>query len=243
MKAIVLAAGRGSRLKALTDNLPKTLVRFNGRPLLEHTLNSLRQGGVSEIGIVAGYRKEMLEEHADTLFVNQEWASSGIFHSLSQAKTWLQNEHCLVSYSDIFYPSELVADMIAASGDIVVAYDPHAVALWQRRFSDPLADLERFLIDEDRQIRMIGGRPSSLDEVAGQYMGLIRVSPKGWQSLSAQQCMLTDPVASMNTDMTSLLSKTLQAGIPLNGVPTSGPWGEIDTPSDIEVYEALYPDL
>ncbi|KWE70594.1 hypothetical protein WL77_12425 [Burkholderia ubonensis] len=243
MKAIVLAAGRGSRLKGLTENLPKTLVPFNRRPLLEHTLQSLREGGAGEIGIVGGYRRELLARYTDTLFVNDEWEASGIFHSLSRASSWLENETCLISYSDIFYPSELVADVIAADGDIVVAYDPNAVALWQRRFSDALADLERFQLDERRHIRIIGGQPLTLQEVQGQYMGLIRVTPKGWRELLRQQRSVADPVLRMNVDMTSLLQQTLEAGTSLCAIPTKGPWGEIDCPSDIDVYQTLYPHL
>ena len=148
MKAVILAAGRGSRLQALTDERPKALVPFNGVPLLQRAIETLRRCDVSEVGIVAGYRSEMLAPFADTLFHNHRWHSSGIFSSLNCASDWLSAEPCLVSYGDIFYDSTLVSELINHPADIVLGYDPAAVRLWQQRFNDPLPDLENFrLVD------------------------------------------------------------------------------------------------
>ena len=60
MKAIILAAGRGSRMKKLTNDKPKCLVKLHGKPLLEWQLESMRKSGISEIAIVTGYKHEML---------------------------------------------------------------------------------------------------------------------------------------------------------------------------------------
>lgn len=242
MKAILLAAGRGSRLKSLTDNRPKSLVAFNGESLLPRAIRSLRGGGATEIGIVAGYLAETLQPYADQLFMNRDWSSTGIFHSLSQAAPWLERHTCLVSYSDIFYSPELVAAMVAAEGDIVVAYDPDAVKLWQQRFDDPLGDLERFVLDQHGHIREIGGRAQSLGDIQGQYMGLLKLSPRGWQIIKDLREALA-PEARDNIDMTSLLARAIAAGHHLKAVPSAQPWGEIDCPSDIELYERIYPGL
>ena len=60
MKANILAAGRGSRMKHLTDERPKCLIEFNGKPLLEWQLEAIRAAGIDEIGIITGYKREML---------------------------------------------------------------------------------------------------------------------------------------------------------------------------------------
>ena len=60
MKAIILAAGRGSRMKNMTDERPKCLVELGGKPLLEYQLTALRQAGINEIAVVTGYRRELL---------------------------------------------------------------------------------------------------------------------------------------------------------------------------------------
>lgn len=241
MKAIILAAGRGSRLQTLTADRPKALVPFNGIPLLERALSSLRRGGAEEVGIVAGYRSDMLAAHTDTLFSNRHWASSGIFSSLKCASEWLSTQPCLVSYGDIFYDSALVEALIAHPADIAIGYDPAAVELWRKRSDEPLADLENFRF-ADGWVQTLGGPADCLEAIQGQYMGLLKVTPAGWGALNAQ--LQQRPAEERDhADMTSLLGELVSRGYPLACVATHAPWGEIDCPSDVALYERLYPQL
>lgn len=241
MKTIVLAAGRGSRLGSLTDDKPKALVRLNGVPLIRRCTDSLRAGGASSVGIVAGYKREMLATYADRVFANEQWDRTGIFQSLICADEWLREEACIVSYGDIFYDANLVTDLIHCNADVSIAYDPNAVALWSQRFERPLDDLERFTIDHGR-ITSIGGRARSLDDVQGQYMGLFKLTPVGWQQLLRMRETLA-PSARSGVDMTSLFAALIQADFPIVGVPTAAAWGEIDCPSDVALYERIYPAI
>ena len=241
MKAIVLAAGRGSRLGPLTDEKPKALVPLNGEPLIARTVHTLRAGGIEQVGLVCGYRAEMLEPFADRVFPNPQWATTGIFHSLGCAAEWLESEPCIVSYGDIFYSPRLVRDLAASDEAIDVAYDVNAVALWKQRFENPLDDMERFA-QSDGAITRIGGKATSVDEIEGQYMGLFKLTPQTWRELKQ---LASDVVAPRrdNVDMTSLISLLIQAGRRVGARPTIEPWGEIDCPSDVALYERLYPQL
>nr|WP_314491742.1 phosphocholine cytidylyltransferase family protein [uncultured Pseudomonas sp.] len=241
MKAIILAAGRGSRLQMLTAECPKALVPINGATLLERMIAALRRTEVSEIGIVVGYRGAMLEGFADKSFQNVRWAQTGIMTSLKCADSWLNQEPCIISYSDIFYESSLVSDLIQHPGDIVVGYDPAAVDLWRQRFDEPLADLENFYISNGR-VRVIGKRAKNLERLNGQYMGIFKITPKGWRALN-EQLNLLPPAIRDEIDMTSLLNALINVNFPIAGVATYAPWGEVDCPSDIGLYERIYPEL
>ncbi len=241
MKAIILAAGRGSRLGGLTGERPKALVTFNGVPLVERAIRSLRAGGITEIGIVAGYRSSMLAPYADRLFMNLKWDTTGIFHSLSTACEWLDSQPCLVSYGDIFYSPELVAAMVQKDEDIDVAFDPHAVKLWHQRFDCPLDDMERFVINNGR-VAEVGHPAETLAQIQGQYMGLFKLRPRGWHSLKSRVERLKVSQREQ-VDMTSVFALLIEAGVRIGGTPTTDPWGEIDRPSDVQLYERIYPDL
>lgn len=239
MKAILLAAGRGSRLGSLTDEKPKALVQLNGLPLVRRAVDTLRAGGISQVGIVGGYKAEMLAPFADRMFINAEWNTTGIFQSLRCARDWLDAEPCLVSYGDIFYSPRLVSAMIKSTQEVDLAYDPNAVALWKHRFANPLDDMERFSVAEDR-ITVIGGTAATVQDIEGQYMGLFRLTPRSWQLLlNMREGLPVERRASI--DMTSLFSLLIQSGTAIGGTPTSDPWGEIDCPSDVRLYERLYP--
>ena len=60
MRGIILAAGRGSRMKHLTSERPKCMVKLQGKPLIEWQLEALRAAGIDDIAIVTGYRHELL---------------------------------------------------------------------------------------------------------------------------------------------------------------------------------------
>jgi mannose-1-phosphate guanylyltransferase len=63
MKAIIVAGGRGERLRPLTDKIPKPMVTIGGKPLLEHTIELLKQNGIQEFVLAVRYLPEVIEEY------------------------------------------------------------------------------------------------------------------------------------------------------------------------------------
>jgi choline kinase len=239
VEAVILAAGRGSRLEQLTADRPKPMVAVGGVSLIERAVRSLHDGGVAGVNLVVGYRADALSFLGLPSFVNPDWAETGIFWSLSHAAPLLSNRTTIVSYGDIFFDAADVARLADAPGDIVVAYDPKAVALWSQRFADPFGDLENFVVDERGRCLRIGGRLQRGDRLDGQYTGLFKLTPKGWSDLSATARAL--PVTRQcGVDMTSLLALAIADGIAVEAMPLKGKWGEIDQASDITLFERLY---
>lgn len=238
MKAIILAAGRGSRMKGLTDQKPKCLVELRGKTLLEWQLKALREAGVSEIAVVTGYRRELLAAYGLTEFHNPRWAETNMVTSLTSADEWLKNEPCIVSYSDIFYEASAVKSLMEVGYPLAVTYDPGWLKLWQKRFDDPLVDAETFKLNPDNTLTEIGQKPKSVDEVQGQYMGLLRFTPEGWGEVCRIRESLT-PVERDRMHMTGTLQKVIQAGnVAIHAIPYELPWGEVDSADDLEIYQA-----
>jgi choline kinase len=71
MRASILAAGRGSRMGRLGDERPKCFVELEGKPLIERQIAALSRGGVDQIGVVRGYRAELIEFSGLSYFTNQ----------------------------------------------------------------------------------------------------------------------------------------------------------------------------
>lgn len=243
MRAVILAAGRGSRLGSLTDERPKCLVELRGRPLLERQIEALTSAGIEEIAIVTGYQAGRLAGYSDTRFHNRRWDETNMVRSLGAAAEWLAAGPCLVAYSDIFYSPETVRALAEEdTAPIAIAYDPDWRRLWEARFEDPLSDAESFRLDLERSVTEIGARTSSLDEIEGQYMGLLRFTPQGWRAVEE----LLDGLpaeAGDRLDMTGLLSRLIDRGLKIRAVPCVGPWGEVDQPSDIAHYESMAVEL
>ena len=237
MRALILAAGRGSRLGALTDERPKGLVEVCGRSLIAWQLEALRSAGVEEVAIVRGYLGHAFPFET-TYFENPRWAETSIVASLACAEAWLAAGPTLVSYADIVYSPDAVRRLRYAPGDVAIAYDTRWLALWRQRFEDPLSDAETFRVDAAGVLQEIGRRPASLEEVRGQYMGLLKLTPRGAGKLLARFRAL-DAHDADRLDVTALLDLLVGEGEGIRTVPFDGWWCEVDSSSDLRVAEEI----
>jgi choline kinase len=237
MKAIILAAGRGSRMNELTNERPKCLVELRGKALIDWQLEALREAGIKEIATVTGYKREMLANRGLVEFHNPRWAETNMVSSLACAADWLQTGPCIVSYSDIFYAASAVESLMYSAASLAVTYDPNWLQLWTHRFGNPLLDAETFRLTPEGALAQIGSKPKTVDEVQGQYMGLLRFTPEGWaeivrmrSTLSAEECDLMH--------MTGTLQRVIDAGqVNITAISYIGEWGEIDRADDLSVYQ------
>jgi choline kinase len=235
MKAIILAAGRGSRMKDLTDDRPKCLVEIHGRALLDWQLSALRDAGIDEIAVVTGYRRDMLVHRKFIEFHNSRWAQTNMVSSLECAHEWLEQEQCIVSYSDIFYEASAVRSLMECAADLAITFDPNWLRQWEKRFADPLSDAESFRLAVDGSVAEIGNKPKSLADVQGQYMGLLKFSPTGWNEVQRIRSSLPAD-ARDRMHMTGTLQMVIDNGrVPIQAVTYSGDWGEVDSQEDLEV--------
>jgi len=237
MKAIILAAGRGSRMRHMTDDRPKCLVEFQGRALLDRQIDALRAAGIQDIGIVTGYRREMLAGRGMTEFHNSRWAETNMVTSLTCAQDWLSSEPCIISYSDIFYEPSAISLLLETQSDLAITYDPNWLNIWQRRFADPLSDAETFRLHTDGTLAEIGLKPDSAKVIQGQYMGLLRINPTGWAEIVRICDSLTDSEQDA-MHMTGTLQAIIQARrVSIKAIAYHGSWGEIDSSTDLEAYD------
>jgi choline kinase len=128
MKAIVLCAGRGGRLRPLTDDCPKCLLSFGGRSLLERCLDSLRDVGVGDIILVTGYQRELIERLVAargytgiSYVVNEAFARTNTAVSLNMALKQIDSDVLIIN-GDVLFDRALLTDLIAqrsAQGAVV----------------------------------------------------------------------------------------------------------------------------
>ncbi|WDZ84799.1 phosphocholine cytidylyltransferase family protein [Micromonospora cathayae] len=234
MRGVVLAAGRGSRLGELTARRPKCLVPLAGRPLLDWQRAALTAGGVTELAVVAGYRADLVAAQGLPVFPAPRWERTNMVGSLLAAAPWLRSGPCVVSYGDIVYSAATVRNLLAADGDLAISYDPDWLRLWRLRFADPLDDAETFRRRPDGTLSEIGGTPHSVDEVTGQYLGLLRFTPPAWAAV--ERLLAGLPPRQVDAlDLTSLLQALVDAGERIGTVPCPDAWAEVDDADDLAV--------
>lgn len=237
MRAIILAAGRGSRMKNMTDDRPKCLVELRGKALLEWQMSALHDAGIKEIAIVTGYKRELLASRVPMEFHNARWAETNMVSSLVCAQEWLDAGPCIVSYSDIFYDASAIRSLMHTDAELAITYDPNWRVLWESRFADPLSDAETFMLDTNNNLLEIGQRAKNIEEIQGQYMGLLCFTPVAWQKIKALRAGLDETVKG-KLDMTGMLQRLI-AGyqVKIHALPYIAEWGEVDSAEDLAIYE------
>lgn len=240
MKAIILAAGRGSRMLNRTEDRPKCLVEFHGKSLLTWQRQALNGAGINDIGLITGYRAEMLVDRSTIQFHTPRWNQTNMVRSLMFAAPWLERYPCIISYSDIIYQPLATKALMESPAAIGVLYDINWRAQWQARFENPLDDAETFRISSSGFITEIGGKAHSLDEIEGQYMGLLRTTPDGWKAISAYLSSLSDEVIDA-LSMTALLNQYIQKQGVVSGIPYTGYWAEVDSERDLITQQGRLP--
>lgn len=245
MRAVVLAAGEGTRLRPYSADRPKCLVELAGQSLLAHQLDVLAGAGITDVTVVTGYRGEQIDALGLATVRNPEYDRTNMVTSLMYARSLLDGSaDVLVAYADIVYEPTVVAALVDSPAPFATTIDLDWHRLWSERLTDPLADAETLELDPDGHIVELGRKPRSLADIEGQYMGLIKFSaafaPTAvafWEGLDRDATY--DGKDLPNMYMTSFLQALVDAGHPLQAVPVRGGWLEVDSREDLEGYRRM----
>jgi choline kinase len=236
VQGLILAAGRGSRMGALTRSGPKCLLSVGGATLLERQVAALRSAGAERIGVVGGWQAGALHGRGIEVLHNPDWQTTTMVASLCHAGDWLAADATLVSYGDIAFAPATARRLAACPAPLALAYDRDWHVLWQRRFADWAEDAETFALDGDGNVAEIGGRPRRDERIEGQYIGLMRWTPAAWDAFGGVLGGLQATAAGRRVDMTAalrLLVREQRAAIA--AVPVDGPWFEFDSERDVAI--------
>jgi choline kinase len=226
-----------------TQTKPKCLVKVAGRPLIDWQLAAYHDLGITDIGVVTGYKSQMLEEYPIKKFHNSEWASTNMVYSLLAARDWLESDECIIGYSDLFFLAPGLIPLRDSVSNLSVLFDPNWRQLWEMRFDNPLSDAETFRINDKSLITEIGYKAKTIEEIQGQYMGLIKIAPEAWgRVLNALDNLSLTQVK--NLQMTHLLQLLIEAkSLDVCSIPYFGFWSEVDSQTDLALLNSQLPFL
>lgn len=246
-RALILAAGQGTRLRPLTDDRPKTLVPLLGKTLFERQVDTLRACGVDDIAVATGYRADQLAAYGLPTFFNPAFASTNMVESLFAAREFIAGStgDFLIGYGDIVYHRENLQRVLESDGEIALMIDKGWLDLWTTRQEDPLNDAETLRLTPDNHITELGRKPKTLADIEGQYTGLIKIrADKVADFLAFYDAMdraaPVDGRAFEQMYMTSFLQALIDAGWKVKAALVNHGWLEVDSVEDLTTYERLH---
>lgn len=240
MKLIILAAGQGSRLRPLTDTVPKCMVEMNSKPILSYLIDNINASNISDVTIVSGYRDNVIRNFAPRHFKfihNSKFASTNMLYSLELALTDQEPDDIIVTYSDIVYFTPLVEIFAETSENIQIANVLDWKNVWDMRFEDPNTDLESFKLKGGNLIE-IGKRITGLNSLDGQYAGIFKI-PSHLIATFKQKINSLDVYRKHNWSMTEFFCYLIEEGTQLE-VSDIEKWFEIDDISDLNAAERYF---
>ena len=233
MKAVLLVAGRSTRLYPLTLDKPKCLLEVGGKTLLEHQLDALAAVGIDELVLVTGYLSEMIEAKIDEIrprypfpvkFVfSPDFAKTNNLHSLWAAKDELDGEDFLCLHADVLFHPGILQKAAADPRDIVLVAEPAI-----------LQETMKLQLDGDRVTSV--GKHISMKEADGTFPGIAKFSAAGGQKLFAEMATLLE--TDMNAYFTFAAESLIKKGTEVQASFTGGlPWIEIDIEAELKEAE------
>jgi choline kinase len=247
VRAIIIGAGRGSRLGHNTDLIPKTLVEVMGRPMLDWILEALLSAGFArkDVVFVCGYAEEVVRaRYPELTFVrNTGWANNNILLSLLCAR-----EHFgagfVSTYADIVYDGQIVQKLVASPADIVLGCD----TAWRRRYvgrtEHPETDAEKLRASGSQVLEI--SRTIESESADGEFIGVMKLSPDGARVFCdaferAERAygggMFREGRSFQKAYLLDLLQEMLEAGALMRRENTAGGYMEIDTGQDLAMAE------
>jgi len=238
IKVILLVAGEGKRLRPYTLDKPKCMVEIDGVSLIDRQLAVLKSEGLENIVMIGGYKSEMLERDGIKLRNNPRYFETNMVWTLFCAEDELDGD-VIVSYGDIVYSREVLKALLESKADIAVTIDKEWEGYWRARNEDPLDDAETLKLRENGTIEEIGQPPKSLDEIEGQYMGLMKFSIKGVRKIkdTFHKTIKNGRLQGKgveNSYMTDLLQDVINSNYLVTSIPVHGGWVEVDTVDDLK---------
>jgi len=223
MRAVILAAGLGSRLLPHTESRPKCLLKVGGHTLLEYQIAALRQCGITDIAIVLGYHGDKIRAHLDvpvSFVENPEYASTGSSFSLWLAGSFLRDGFVYVNSDLLFHPTMLRVLLDAPEPDAIVI--DRAVHL--------TGDMQKAEMDGTRILAMSKSMPA--ERAAAEVVGPAKFSPEGARMLIEHLDALV--AAGERTRWAYEAFAEIARQRPFVGVDNPGCfWAEVDTPADL----------
>lgn len=243
MKAIILAAGQGTRLKKYTQDLPKGMLVFAGKTLIERQIEAYREAGVEKIIIVRGFAADKIAYDGVIYYTNEDYAETNMVESLLKAREEFDDD-VIVSYSDIVFEKRLLDGLMAEPSDFALAVDDAWQEYWEKRYGTIDFDTESLSIGKDGAITELGKENPPLEEIDARYIGLLKFTQRGLEYITE----LTDKAKRQIGDkpwqqsgkpirqayMTDLLNAIIESGEKVKAIRFQHGWLEFDTNEDYE---------
>ena len=236
MQAIIMAAGRGSRLGTLTDSIPKAFLEAKGYRLIDYNLALLHENGIDDIKIVTGYKAELYEEMEKkckglSCIYNPFYEHCNVLGSFYVAQEKLEDVDTIYLHADTLCDAGMFREMVQANGDIVMPVDFRPCDSEAMKVSTKAGQVVRV------------GKEIRPGESEGEFIGMAKLSGKAMPAIKAASRKLMRK-GGLESYFEGAIQEVIdQGGCSVPALPTANRfWGEVDFEEDYSYVKEHLPD-
>lgn len=239
MKAVILAAGVGSRIKPLTDNCPKSLLEVGGNTILEMMISNIQDCGINEVVFVLGYLQEQIKDYVGSKFpdlnaqfvTNERYAETNTGFSLMLTKNFIRESTFVKFDADVVFDKEILRKLIECEYANCLCID-----------RDINLDAEEIKVIIDDQSRVLKASKSVRPEDAvGESIGIEKISSSTAKLLFAELEEMMEEEENHQEYYEGAYERLFEKDIPFHALDISGlRWTEIDTKEDFATAEKIF---
>ena len=248
MKAIILAAGEGSRMGKLAQNIPKPLVTVNGKSIIQRQITLFHEKKIDNIIIVTGPTSDKFN-FKNVVYVNDlDHKKHDTLGSLITARDYM-NDEIIITYADQIFDEKIMESINNFSGDIGIAVDLDWEKNYVNRDQHPKSEAENILINGNEILEIRKNiSECKKNEKIGECLGLMKLSRKGskifldkYSELEISHQGKFHNAPSLEKALISdMIQELIDSEINVEPIYVSGKWCEIDTPQDLQIARKLF---
>lgn len=228
MKAIILAAGYGSRMYPLVQDRPKCLLIIKGQTLLARQLRILRSYGIEDVAVVTGFHRERIVElygEEVSIRYNPHYEITGSIFSLWVVRNLLTDD-VVVTNADVIFTEELIKALLADDNPYCLVIDNRAL------------DAEAQKVKTTGNIIVGVGKSIPVEEAYGEAIGIAKIKKEGVEVFKEAmfECVKRDSNANWPVIFQNVAEKKHR----VNFILINSPWIEVDTKEDYEEAKRLF---
>jgi choline kinase len=248
MKAIIVAAGIGSRLGDLTKDLPKPLVDVNGKSILERQIEIFKKFGIDEIFVVTGYKKDKITFSNVKYIYNSEYQQTEQIGSLMKARKHISGD-VIISFGDIIFEESILQQLLENKENFVLVSEPNWKNSYEQRSDNPPTQSD-FIALENNKIKKFFKNSLEINNSHStvEFIGLMKIS-----SMSSNVFLQTYEKLEkyhkgkfhfassfMKAKLIDFFEELRLAGTEMHSINVNGKWCEIDTIQDLEIAKKIF---
>jgi len=242
-KALIVAAGLGSRLKSHTEDLPKCMLDFGGKTLLQRQIQAYKDCGIDNITVIRGYKKNKINYKSLNYIENTDYKNNNILNSIFYGEEII-NGNVIIAYSDILFEPSVVKRLLDSDHDISVVVDIDWRGYYVGRTEHPISEAENVIFNSNNEVVKIGKiATEKKEEVHGEFIGMMKVTNRGAEILKqnfhrVKKLYWNKPFQRAKTFqkayLTDMIQELVDIGIKVHCVIIERGWKEIDTVEDYQ---------